>query len=201
MNSRDEVMSRLLDMFPKQSIRQYFRVRKRTKEDILTEIVRQATDAEISEYTRVNLGYAKQHVYIMNHNIPDIGNLPDRMLTPNTMKTRGSGIIEYFDLLDVAYQVYLQDPAEIVSLKYKCPIKTKISEALATIHFAIIEKNIQSHFDSRDVATHKKTTEENTVISLIVNQLSGFGTLEICDLNKGVKELWELDIVDVTCPQ
>lgn len=196
MNSRDKVMSRVLNLFPVQIVKETFEKEGPLTEELLEEIVRNAKDIDIFEFTRNNLGFTKQHVYISTHDIEKLGELPEHLLTENTIRSTENDIIEYWDLYDVTYKVYLQEPYEVVNLEFKWPIWIVISNSIIAIHFTILEKNIQSYFDERAVLTARKSVEEKDIIELIVTQLSNYGIIEPYDLNKGIKELWKQDIID-----
>ena len=196
MNSRDEVMSRVLKLFPTRLIKESFEKEGPLTEEILKEIVRNVQDADIFEFTRNNLGFTRQHVYILTHDIEKLDELPEHLLTENTIRSTENDIIEYCDLYDVIYKVYLQEPYEVVSLEFKWPTQIVISNSLIAIHFTILEKNIQSYFGERKVLTARKSVEEKDIIALIVTQLSKYGIIEPYDLNKGIKELWKQDIID-----
>lgn len=190
MNERDEVLSRLLDLFPKNLIKGTF------KEKETIEVAKNNSDSEILEFTHINLDITKQHVYFLTHNIKQLSDLPDHIFTPNITKIDGQNGVEYFDLYDVAYNVYLENPYEAVKLIFKWPIRVIINNNLASIHYTILEKNIQSYFPNREIVTTKKSIDENEINKLIANDLSNFGIISIYDLNKGIKELWARDFID-----
>jgi len=196
MNSRNELMSRLLKLFPKQIIKDSFEGEETKKEDLLTEVVERIEDTDIFAFVFNNLNYTKQHVYILTHDINNLGDLPEHILTENTERIIGNGTIEYYDLYDVTYRVFLQEPYEATNLIFKWPIRIVVDESLIKIHFTILEKNIQSYFSEQKVLTTRKSIEESDIIDLITNQMGRYGTLISCDLNKGIKELWKRDIVD-----
>jgi len=196
MNSRNEVMSRVLKLFPVQIVKKEFEKEGALTEKLLEEIVGNVRDADIFEFTRNNFGFTRQHVYILTHDIRKLDELPERLLTENTIKSTTNDIIEYCDLYDVNYKVYLQEPYEVKNLEFKWPILIFISNSLIAVYFTILEKNIQSYFSERMVLTAKKSVEEKDIISLIFTQLSKYGIIEPYDLNKGIKELWKRDIID-----
>jgi hypothetical protein len=196
MNSRDEVMSRVLKLFPKHVIKDYFKEEEAQKDALSVEVVKRIEDADIYEFARNNLDFTKQHVYLLTHDIKKLNNLPGHILTGNTVKLEGEDLIEYYDLYDVAYKVYFQEPFEPIILMFKWPIRIAISKSLIAIHFTILEKNIQSYFVDQKVLTTRKSIEEGDIITLITNDMMKYGTPVAYDLNRGIKELWKSDIID-----
>jgi hypothetical protein len=196
MNSRGEVMSRVLKLFPKHVIKDYFKEEEAQKDALSVEVVKRIEDADIFEFARNNLDFTKQHVYFLAHDIKKLNDLPGHILTENTVKFEGEDVIEYYDLYDVAYKVYFQEPFEAANLMFKWPICIAISKSLIAIHFTILEKNIQSYFVDQKVLTTRKSIEEGDIITLITNDMGKYGTLVAYDLNRGIKELWKSDIID-----
>ena len=196
MNSRDEVMFRMVQLFPKNIVKGYFKEEIK-KDASLLEVIKRTEDADIFEFVRSNFDFTKQHVYVLKHGIKKLNNLPKYILNRDAMKYTGEGIIEYYDFYDVRYKIYLQEPYEVVNLVFKCPIHIVVYKNLIVIHLTILERrNMQSYFLARKVLTARKSIEEIGVVSLITNDIGKYGALLNCDLNKGIKELWKRDIID-----
>lgn len=196
MNSRNEVMSRVLNLFPKHVIKDYFEERETHKDALSAGVVKRVEDKSIFEFAHDNLDFTKQHIYFLTHDIKKLSDLPAHVLTGNSVKLEVDDVIEYYDLYDVAYRVYFEEPVEAVNLMFKLPIRIIVSKGLIAIYFTILEKNVQSYFVDKKVLTTRKSIEEGDIIKLIINEMGEYGTLVTYDLNKGIKELWKLDIVD-----
>ena len=115
MNSRNEVVSRMLKLFPKRIIQDYFG-------EEIEKIVEHREDADIFEFARTNLDFTKQHVYLLKHNIKNLNDLPECNLNKNAIKCEGTDTIEYYYFYDVTYRIFLQEPYEKVNLVFMCPI-------------------------------------------------------------------------------
>lgn len=197
MNSRHEITSRLLGLFPKQVIARAFGGKKAKKDELLTDIARGLEEQDILNFVHDNIDFTRQHVYFFTHDIRKLGDLPTKLVSGKLGLVQGDGIIvEYFGLYDVSYTVFLQDPYEPVSLLFKCPLRLILNKDLLGIHFTILEKNLQSYFGDRKVLTTRRAIEEKDIIDLVVNELGKHGTINSCDLNKGIKELWDHDYID-----
>jgi hypothetical protein len=197
MNSREQIMTRLLRLFPKENIKEYFGEKAIKKDELMLAVVQATTDPEILEFVHENFDYTKQHVYIYSCNIPDFGILPIQLMPCPTTKTVDGDVAGYHSLFGVTYHVYFQEPERRpADLVFQWPIRILISHNLMIINFTILEKNIQSYFTDATVLTTRKTVDEKHILGLVVGNLANIGIPVLHDLNKGIKELWERDIID-----
>jgi hypothetical protein len=189
-------MSRVLKLFPKHVIRDYFEGKKTKKGVLIQEIVPSVQDSNIFKFSYENFDFTKQHVYLLTHDIKKLDDLPKNILAGNVQRNAGKDAVEYYGLYSVVYKVFLQDPYESVDLVFQCPLRLILNKGILAIHFTILEKNVQSYFTDRKVLTTRKSIEEKDIIALITNDVGKYGTLAICDLNRGIKELWRRDYID-----
>lgn len=196
MNDREDIMSRLLKLFPKNLVRVSFKSGIKNKDTFYEDIINNSTNDEIIKFAYNNLTFTKQHVYVFSHNFKNIKDLPKNILNKDEIRKEENGVIEYFNLFDVKYFIYLLNPYDSIELLFKWPIYIKITNNLIFIHCTILERNIQSYFEGRSILTTKKSIEDKEIIELILGILRFYGDIETCDLNKGTKEIWKKDIVD-----
>jgi hypothetical protein len=105
MNSRDEVFTRLLRLYPIRIVKNRFREVS----------IGSFTDYDIQTFAYNNFDFTKQHTYLLLHKIPDINRLPEHILTENSERIVGTNYIIYQTLYKLTYQIFLQDPFNTVS--------------------------------------------------------------------------------------
>jgi hypothetical protein len=197
MNSREQIMARLLRLFPKEQIKEYFGEKTTKKNELLLKVIKTTTDPDILSFVHESTDYSKQHVYLFSCDIPDYGSLPEQLIPGPTLKTEIDGKIEYNCLFRVTYKVYFQEAEKRpIDLVFQWPIHIIVGHSLAIVSFTILEKNIQSYFPDATVLTTRKTVDEKQIIGLVVNGLNSVGVPVSHDLNKGIKTLWESDVID-----
>jgi len=89
------------------------------------------------------------------------------------------------------------DPPEDITLNFYQPFFVTLKQKCLIIQATILEKNFSSYYPNRRVVDVKKVNgEEEYVIPKILSFFAHRYSIEICDLNKGIKQLWAKDIID-----
>ncbi len=101
MNSRDDVMTRLLNIFRRNVISTYFDEKASKKHTIISQVVANNDDVEIAEFVRDSFDMTRQHVFLLTHNITNLDDLPTKVLLEQLTNTRVNDTVEYFGLHDV----------------------------------------------------------------------------------------------------
>jgi hypothetical protein len=197
MNSKEQIVTRFLKLFPIENIKEYFGIRVTKKSELLPAVVNSNPNLNLAEFVQENFNYTKQHIYMFSCDVPDFSVLPGQLLSCPTTKMVNDEYVEYFSIFNVTYHVYFMEPEKRpLDLIFRWPIHIVINHSLIVVYFTILEKNIQSYFSDATVLTTRKAVDEKELLGLIANGLQSFGVPISHDLNKGIKELWNRDIID-----
>ncbi len=152
-----------------------------------------AAQADIVDFAREMLGSCRQHVFIYSHAL-DLNHLPpipvadaERVAEQQTDGTR-----QILYLVRFAYNVVLRDPLEEAELRFLWPIRLDFTEYHVAIRFVTLEKNIATYFDGRSYYISRRSADEKSILNEIENTIQITPT----DLHKGVKVLWDTDVID-----
>jgi hypothetical protein len=191
-------IKRLLELFPVTSLRSQWPNVTGTKEEICFEIAEKYKWQGAIEFVNEHLSCCKQHVYIFSHSgqiddLPAI-DLPDTELVVTSRAENGERRQLY--IINFEYKVVLRDPFEDMGLTFLWPLRLDFTEQHLIARFVILEKNISSYLEGRPYYLDRKSTEEEEILKQIKQQAKGQLNLEVVDLHKGVKKLWESGIID-----
>ena len=199
MNSKSEMLKRLLKLFPVKALKDNFPTDLKTQDEIISEIAIPQNSAPIFNFVGENFSLTKQHIHIYNHNMGDNYKNIDATFLPHKpyKNAKSKTEISFFYFYDLPFSVYITDPFEKTEIKFYWPFKVTLDKKHLYIQFVILEKNINSYFpDDRKVVFSEKSIEEEKIVEGIVNHLNVKNRITICDLNKGIKKMWDQDLVD-----
>ncbi len=120
--------------------------------------------------------------------------LPDTELVADSGVENGERRQLY--IINFEYKVVLRDPFEDMSLTFLWPLRLDFTAQHLVARFVILEKNIPSYVEGRPYYLDRKSTEEETILKQITRETRGQFDLDVVDLHKGVKKLWELGLID-----
>lgn len=197
MNTQRDISKRLLKLYPVKVLKENFNTTS-ISDDLYNEILNGNTKEIIESFSYVNLEHTKQHIYIYN-----IGQAP----TLNDLNINGFPIdvVHYISLNGVTsitvspiveFRVILTNPFEETYLRFHQPIQIVLNNSHLIFYATILEKNMSNYFEqSRKVINAVKVNDEKTLIEQVCAHFVRLNP-SICDLNRGIKQLWANDIVD-----
>jgi hypothetical protein len=200
MDEIHDIQKRLLRLFPVKSLKDSFATTSSKQDDILNEIIDSSNLDVLKTFVFNNFSFSRQHIYVYTHNIPykEILKLQSNFFPYDCFrKTQTKDSVEFFYFYDLAYKVILTNPLEETELSFIWPFKIVIKENSLIFYFTILEKNINSYYPiERPVVDSERLVEEEQILNAIISYLNSMGSVQICDLNKGIKKLWDSDIID-----
>jgi len=204
MNSRDEILTRLLRHFPVKNLIEHFDTNERTQELAIVEICQDKNDDEIFQFVSEYFPFTKQNVsvysirnkYVRRRDITE-DELQSKILYQDYSNNRLT-IIGYNEFSNSVTYVDGQNvDNQIVEIKQ--PFKLVIEGNYLIISVTKMESNPKTYFD-HEVAIINSTggKSDSEIIHNILNLFdSEFRVRPLqADLNKGVKELWNTDVID-----
>lgn len=198
MNSQIDLLSRLLKLYPVKLIKEEFDLDG--KADIMVStIIAAKPQKEIFEFCLNNISFTRQHVFIFDLN---------KEFKSANFQTNAFplSVIEAINLNNecvikclptVEFDVVVLNPFLETTIKFYQPIQIKISKKHLIIQVTTLEKNLSHYFEEgRKVVDSKRTDGEDASLSAILAFFNQTFTVKICDLHKGIKKLWENDVID-----
>lgn len=197
MNTDIDLLIRLLKLFPVKELKDNFETNA-SGEELQNSIVETIVPGSIRDFAYSNINATKQHVYIYEFQIPyDIGSFnPDVFPYPIITRTIVAGQLQLIISPIVEFQVALNNPLEEVVLNFHQPFIITISNRHIIFQATIMEKNMTSYFgEERKVLKVDKLNDERIIIGNITSYFNRSTPIR-CDLNRGVKHLWQIDTID-----
>jgi len=197
MNTERDLSKRLLKLFPVKMLKEHYKT-EHVSDELFDEVLNNNIKAVIDAFAYVNLEHTKQHIYVFdlatavngqNLNLPAF---PIPILNQSTTINETS--IVFSPVVD--FRVILANPFEEVILKFHQPFKIVLKNRHLVFYTTILEKNMNSHFaDNRRVLNVEKVNDESFIIQQVCNHFAHLNPTA-CDLNTGIKHLWNADFVD-----
>ncbi|HEY1037761.1 MAG TPA: hypothetical protein VGF30_00070 [Bacteroidia bacterium] len=193
MNGHKQIVSRAIDLFPVKFVRDHFK-------GTITEIIQKHTAAELNSFIYSNLGSTKQHVYLFTSDktyaamAPDKRNLPAGIEVMTEVALNNG--MKWNCKIDVEYKVILNNPIAEVSVKFDQPVSISFEDKHVIVQFTILERNISKIVENRSVIQSSRLVSEDIILNKIVEFLRTYCDLRINDVNKGIKKIWEEDLID-----
>lgn len=198
MNTKNEVLARLLRLFPAKKIKSQWSV-KGSKDDLVADIAKKKSDDEIHQFARDNSGLTKQLISVRSNETIPLAKLPPSILSFGNLisKEEMKGRVEYFYLLDLVYNVILQAPLEKAELHFKWPVKVVFENKHFLIYVTIMEQNVKSYYPlERSAIVATRNLREEDIVFGVCDTLKLDSTKSALDLNKGIKALWDSNLFD-----
>lgn len=197
MNRQRDISKRILRLFPVKVLKEHFNTTN-VSDELFNEILNGNTKAMIDNFCYINLEHTKQHIYIYNiAEAPTQNNLNLNLFPIDIVhQTNLNGVTSITVSPIVDFRVILTNPFEETTLLFHQPIQIVLSNTHLIFYATILEKNMSDYFDqNRKVINAEKVNGE---LSIIEQVCAHFAHLKptICDLNRGIKQLWANDTVD-----
>lgn len=195
MNSRSEILGRLLKSYPVNLLRSDFDIKGRGQWEVIDTILVNENHEAIYNYCFEQFGHIKQHGYIFQANDIDLdnfelGNGYDIIFRGNEDGWRLFGLMKpieymYFNLNEQRYERMI----------FNCPIMIKVNGESLSVSLGIMEKNVNSYTADQALGL-KKSLEEHTIIQNIEDSLRFRGArLNRLDITKGLKTIWQEEFI------
>lgn len=202
MNSAPELLERLLKLFPVKTVKAQFDV-EGTQAEVIPAIVAANSAQAIKDFVIDKIGLTKQHSYVFalkaNFNRSKFvrEDLPMEVISELHQKKN-----YIFTCLPVVeYEVALLDPYDQFTVQFYQPTRIVVREKELVIQTTIMERSASAYIprdkERRMLDIAKRNTEE-VFIANILSVFKQHHAVELCDLNKGVKAIWDQDLVDCT---
>lgn len=201
MNSDKDLIYRLLRLMPVSELKQLVADSKgKNQVELISEVQNSQTLEDVKKEIVKQYGHLKQHVYIYTLRRTSKGTHVKSLLKDHFMEV---GMKHYFfqkctftvkGIYEGTSGGNLSNRLEPIHVEFLQPCMLKIENNRLVVCFTILEKSISSYLpDYKIYETTVDLKEENSLCE-IEAQLKGSIVIE--DLNKGIKYLWEKDIID-----
>lgn len=205
MNTPQSINNRLLRLYPVHYIKENFDSEQKLQADIVNNITDKYDSKAILEFAINNINITKQSVYIYEtantykhkNNIvaTDLGlEITLQELSNKVVTIRGFHTLNVeVRLLDIN-----RNFSELV-IAIKQPYEIIIAGNYIVIKLTKVESNLKAYLGSNlEVLKSKKLTDDYTAINTILTYFDSNHSVrpQRADLNKGVKHLWDLSIID-----
>jgi len=191
-------LKRLLELYPVSTIRTQWPEATGTKEELCLEIAGKRDNIDIiPTFADEYLGCCKQHIYIYSHNgklseLPAI-DLPD---AEKVFEMREAEQVRMLYVIKFEYSLVLRDPLQEIKLDFLWPVRLDFTAEHLIVRFVILAKDIGSYVEGRRYYIDRRSTEEKAVLKGIEESVEGNLELDLLDLHKGIKALWDAGLID-----
>ncbi len=201
MNDIKAIIYRLLKLFPVAIIKENFETRSKVQNDILTEISEYYSSQKVFDFITSNLNYSKQHIYLF-HNPMEFSKAMqyDFLSASRILRDSVDGKNIDYLFVDQVYDIITDSTngIEKLELRFKQPLMIEISSNFIILKLTILERNPSSYLSDYDVIKYKRRLDDNELVdSFKEHFLMKFNTtLNHVDINKGIKYLWNSNMID-----
>jgi len=193
------LLNRLLRLYPVKALRDEFQITGSSQADLIDEVLANNTASGITKFCFDSFNYTKQHVYIFDLDKSFTAHTFNDADFPYDVKQKAvtqNGGITFYCLPEIVYKVVLQDPYESGIITFYQPLKVTVEKKTLIIQFTILEKNPNSYFESGRYIHGKRLLDEATLKNNILIYFQKNYYTTVCDINRGVKHLWQSDEID-----
>lgn len=197
MNTSQDLLKRLIKLFPVKILKEEFNLTS-ASDSLYDEIIQNKNESIIKDFAYLNINLTKQHIYIYelesdyNFSSFNSANFPYTVIKQN--RTANTLTIVISPIVD--FNVVLSNPFEETTIKFHQPCIVTLKNRHLIFQTTILEKKIGAYFDSnRKVLDVVKENDETETIHQIIGYFINYSP-NICDLNRGIKNLWEHDKID-----
>lgn len=203
--TKNEPITRLLRLYPVKFLKDEFRTEDTIpyqKKQLTAYVSEKYSEEELYEFAVENFNLTKQHVYLFSHQISaaSLNKIPQNIIDNKNAYalTAQEKSRIYFYFADLKYRFILLNPLREKKLLFKWPIKITIDDKIIIIQFVIVETNIRFLFPKEErVISGGRNIDENKILGYLHQSLSPYGKIEPLDINRGIKNIWEKNLIDV----
>jgi len=196
LNSENDITKRMLEAFSVNSLRSIFTIDTsiRSQNDVISEVLKRNTISSINNILFTNFNLLKQHVYFFETK----GVFPNNYLEEHpdifNITKKSSGHKIYYFLFKENYNFFNVASNKIQVLTFARPVKLEIKKLVATVSVNILERNVGSILNTKILNLQRTLSDKNILDSITTHdhKITYFKH----DLQKGIKYLWENDVID-----
>lgn len=194
----DTLRRRLLNLFPVKNLAEMIDGQKTSKDTIITSILSRTNSGETIAWVNKNFEIARHHVYFFSSS-KHINCVPNKFSLLGT-KPSALDARECLFLLDLTYQVVIrtsENTFKEIPIVFKWPVKIEFLGKVILVKMIIMEKKIDAYLDDSERRINDtRDLEEADILTGAQKALHGVCTVDPLDLNKGIKTLWDADMID-----
>lgn len=198
-NQTPALATRLLSLLPTEVMKAEFEV-KGAGPKARDAVVKGNQLADLIADTFRLLGHTRQHCYLFKHTEKNLAALKfepftSKICSHSEIITQTKTKIEAEFLLNLEYWFTLitNRTADKKSLQFPWPIRVIITPETLEIHMVIMERSMNS---SENRIYNGRNLEDENVVSMILAAIPSARIDAPLDLNKGVKAMWDVDVID-----
>jgi len=197
MNSKRDLLKRLLNLFPTKLLKEHFK-EKGNSEDVIEAITGNNRSNFIVDFVFNNYNSTRQNIYLF-----DLDKNFNRNVIDNTFPLAIEKEIllnQEYTLLclpQTEFSVYLSNPTAKEDLFFLQPVHIIIHKKSLVLIFTKLEKNVHTYFP--EIREAKKASVKNDEEETLKKILTFFGmhySVTPTNFNKGIKQLWHKDEID-----
>lgn len=196
-NADSDVARRLIQLIPLETLKKEYAV-KGASPKVYDDIVARHTVDDLKEDALRLFGHCRQHIYFFRHTATP--GKHDRVFLDGNVECQNLSLataeqleIEYLLNLQLKFIEVNNQTALHREVRYWWPVKILLHRNILQVRLVIMEMSQRSknglHFDGRNL-------DDQEIVDLVTNSLRRYSPVEALDLNKGIKYLWDNDIVD-----
>lgn len=201
-NSKKNIYSRVVQLFPAKAIKETFDIRTRSV-GVVEDAVGNFTNSQIEKFVAQHVFLTRQHVYVFDLDRKYRARLFKAVELPYDIihDDVDDGWRTLVLLAPVEYRVVMDgEPPVKETLKCAQPIVVRLKDEVLVVHTTVMERNASSfiNIEKEDILNSKRLVDESVLVEGIATSiLDIFGGAKR-DLTAGAKKLMELDIIDGT---
>jgi hypothetical protein len=192
-------LNRLLNIFPVAAMRAQWKIGGRTKLDVIDGVIAKIHTANITDFVEKSMGLTKQHIYLYEHDLKRLADLPSNVLTnfgPDKVH-RTNTTIEFFYLIPLEFRYVAGSPPEEGSIDFPWPVRFVFRKGIVEAHLTTMEKDLEAYLeDLTPVYSVHRDIEDRDILEDFRKTLDRTTTLVSLDINRGVKHLWANNFID-----
>lgn len=196
INSRIEIIKRLLQGFSVKYLREIFNIDGsiRAQNDIIYNILKGNDEATILKIIFKNYDLLKQYIYFFDIQ----GKIPDNLLEKHPFlhkiekKSKNNKVFEF--LFKEDYGILNVDTGKVQNISFLRPVVVEMKGLQAIVSVNILERDLSSIIKAKAIYVNRKSNENHIIESISTFDKTVFFIKR--DLNKGIKYLWENDYID-----
>lgn len=203
MNYQTGTIKRLLKLYPVSSLRKEFNIKVTGQEHVIQEIVSQNVAGTIIDFAKAHFDITKQHIYLFEaeKNIDfdfHIVGLSNTITMNDILHGKNSATC----FVPIEFTVFETNKNQVSKLEFLWPIRiqyfynNKTKKYIFILKVTVLEREIGYFYENKVFVTNRSLEEKDLVKLVLDNFTANKRIYSKIDLNKGIKELAEGDIID-----
>ncbi|HRD40961.1 MAG TPA: hypothetical protein PLC65_20195 [Bacteroidia bacterium] len=193
MNTEKELSLRLLSLFPTRLIKEHFGCG-------ISEVLNRKNHDSIKNFALNNINNTKQHVFILelkknfNSKSFKVAGFPIEIYKNDI--PNGSLICSH--TIEFSVKIIHENSNSVTKsiIKFIQPILISFLGKHIIVQMTILEKNLNHYVNGGKVFEPIRNVTEDEIITQICSLFLEEYDAGICDINKGIKFMWENDLID-----